>query len=384
MKILFLVYHGFSPISGISKKIASQVKGLEANGHSLFLASYEVDKTGERVCMINQRVVARYGKGKWGAFYKRCSYNKLFYSIQQLGIEFVYVRSFHNASPITIDFFKKLKRAGIPAVLEIPTYPYDQEYENYPLSNKMDLWVDKLFRKKLASQLNSIVTFSNHDSIFGQDTIRISNGVDFEALTLRTPIMHPKNEIHLLGVAEVHYWHGYDRLIHGLGVYYQKPRPYQIYFHIVGGVADGEMYGLPQATGFDKLIKEYSLQERVIFHGQQTGEVLDKLFNQANFGIGSLARHRTGITHIKPLKNREYAARGLSFIYSETDDDFDKMPYILKASADESPIDIEKLIEFMQQNKETPQQIRDSINHLSWKEQMSQVINHIFQTNPSV
>ena len=377
MNILFLVYHGFSPASGISKKIASQLKGLEANGHSLFLVSYEVDETGERVCMINQQVVARYGKGKWGAFYKRYSYSKLFHAIQQLGIEFVYARSFHNASPFTISFFKKIKKVGIPAVLEIPTYPYDQEYDAFPMSSKMDLWVDRLFRKQLAAQLNGIVTFSNHDTIFGQRTIRISNGVDFDALSLRTPTVHPKGEIHLLGVAEVHYWHGYDRLIHGLGVYYQKPQPYQIYFHIVGGVADGEMYGLPQATGFDTLIKEYNLQDKVIFHGQQTGEALDKLFNEANFGIGSLARHRTGITHIKPLKNREYAARGLSFIYSETDDDFDNMPYILKASADEAPVDIEKLVEFMQQSKETPQQIRDSISHLSWKEQMNQVINHI-------
>ncbi|MGL5273192.1 MAG: glycosyltransferase family 1 protein, partial [Phocaeicola sp.] len=215
MNILFLVYHGFSPASGISKKIASQLKGLEANGHSLFLASYEVDETGERVCMINQQVVARYGKGKWGAFYKRYSYSKLFHAIQQLGIEFVYARSFHNASPFTISFFKKLKKVGIPAVLEIPTYPYDQEYDAFPMSSKMDLWVDRLFRKQLAAQLNGIVTFSNHDTIFGQRTIRISNGVDFDALSLRTPTVHPKGEIHLLGVAEVHYWHGYDRLIHG-------------------------------------------------------------------------------------------------------------------------------------------------------------------------
>ena len=28
MKILFLVYHGFSEVSGISKKIRYQVKGL--------------------------------------------------------------------------------------------------------------------------------------------------------------------------------------------------------------------------------------------------------------------------------------------------------------------------------------------------------------------
>ncbi|MGL4518285.1 MAG: glycosyltransferase family 1 protein [Phocaeicola sp.] len=375
MRILFLVYHGFSPISGISKKIASQLKGLEANGHTLFLASYEVDETGERVCIINQEVVARYGKGKWGALRKRCAYNQLFEAIQELQIELVYARSFHNASPFTIDFFEKLKRVGIPALLEIPTYPYDQEYATYPLSNKIDLWVDKLFRNQLAAQLKAIVTFSNHQTIFGQQTIRISNGVDFDALPLRTPTLHSAREIHLLGVAEVHYWHGYDRLIHGLGLYYQQPSAYQIYFHIVGGVADGEMYGLPQAPGFDKLIKTYNLQERVLFHGQQSGEELNQLFNQASFGIGSLGRHRTGITQIKPLKNREYAARGLSFIYSETDSDFEEMPYVLKAPADDTAIDITRIVEYLEKKAITPQEIRDSIHHLSWQEQMNIVTN---------
>ncbi|MGL5957718.1 MAG: glycosyltransferase family 1 protein [Phocaeicola sp.] len=384
MNILFLVYHGFSLKSGISKKIASQLNGLEANGHKLYLASYEIDGTNERVCIINKTVVARYGKGKWGALHKRCSYSKLFSTIQQLDIDLVYARSFHNATPFTIHFFRKLKDANIPAVLEIPTYPYDQEYNGCPLSSKIELCIDKLFRKKLASLLSGIVTFSNHKTIFGQRTIPISNGVNFDELHLRTPILHPPKEIHLLGVAEVHYWHGYDRLIHGLGLYYQKPQPYQIYFHIVGGIADGEMYGLPQAVGFDKLIKEYQLQDRVIFHGQQTGEALDKLFDQAHFGIGSLARHRTGIEYIKPLKNREYAARGLSFIYSERDEDFENMPYILKAPADETAIEIENLIRFIKQSTLTPKEIRDTISHLSWKEQMKQVITQITLSDSSL
>ena len=67
------------------------------------------------------------------------------------------------------------------------------------------------------------------------------------------------------------------------------------------------------------------------------GEELDELFEQADMGIGSLARHRSGITHIKTLKNREYAARGLPFIYSEMDSDFEGKPYILKAKADGKP-----------------------------------------------
>ena len=103
----------------------------------------------------------------------------------------------------------------------------------------------------------------------------------------------------------------------------------------------------------------------------------DCLLAQADFAIGSLARHRSGIDKIKTLKNREYAARGISFAYSETDEDFDKMPYILKVPANESPIDIHRLIRFYMELDLSPRKIRDSIKNLSWKEQMMKVINNL-------
>ena len=106
-------------------------------------------------------------------------------------------------------------------------------------------------------------------------------------------------------------------------------------------------------------------------------EELDALFNRADFAVGSLARHRSGIYNIKTLKNREYAARGFGFVYSETDDDFDRMPYTLKVPADESPVSIPALIEFYQSMTVTPPEIRDSIRHLSWREKMKKVYEHI-------
>ena len=77
------------------------------------------------------------------------------------------------------------------------------------------------------------------------------------------------------------------------------------------------------------------------------------------------------------LKNREYAARGFGFVYSETDDDFDRMPYTLKVPADESPVSIPALIEFFQHMTVTPREIRDSIRHLCWEEQMKKVYEQI-------
>lgn len=52
---------------------------------------------------------------------------------------------------------------------------------------------------------------------------------------------------------------------------------------------------------------------------------------------------------------------GNTFVYSETDGDFDKMPYILKVPADESPIDIRRLIRFYMELDLSPCRIRDSI-----------------------
>lgn len=46
------------------------------------------------------------------------------------------------------------------------------------------------------------------------------------------------------------------------------------------------------------------------------------------------------------MKNREYAARGLAFAYSETDEDFDDKAYVMKIPADETAVDIDGIVAF--------------------------------------
>lgn len=152
-------------------------------------------------------------------------------------------------------------------------------------------------------------------------------------------------------------------------------------FHIVGGIADCEMHDSEHAPGFAELAEKYGITDKIVYHGQKFGAELDELFNNADFAVASLGRHRSGITHIKTLKNREYAARGLCFIYSETDDDFDSKPYVVKAPADESPVDINKVIDFIDHTPITPEEIRDSIDNLTWEKQMETVIKQTFTTS---
>lgn len=368
MKILFLIFHGFDPNNGISKKISYQLDAFKSNGHDTHLCY--MDETISKQRIIDNQVMIDYGNGTRGKILKRTEFNSIVNYAIDNHIEFVYIRSNHNANPFTIRMVKRMKKAGIKVVMEIPTYPYDQEYFNK--SMRRQLIQDRLFRNQFAKHLDGIVTFTEEDFIFGQKTIKISNGIDFSSVRLKKTSNHADNEMHLIGVAEIHRWHGFDRVIRGMANYYSTPHEIKVYFHIVG-----YFFSPVEKEEITRIIAENNLEQYIILHGKKHGEELDEIFDKCDFGIGSLGRHRVGIDDIKTLKNREYAARGIPFVYSETDTDFDNQPYVLKAPADESSINIEEIISFYQQLSVSPQQIRDSIEHLSWKKQMKRVIDAV-------
>ena len=375
MRILFLVYHGFSEHSGISKKIHYQVKGLRENGHDVSLCYYGFTENGHRCRYIDENVLKDYGTGRIAALRQRMDYRCIYdYCIQEC-IEFVYARSFMNANPWLVHLFKKLRKSGIKAVTEIPTYPYDHELDTFSFGVRLGLKIDQLFRKQLCQEMSAIVTFSDATEIFGQHTINISNGVDFDSIPLHnyqpSAFSLQPSVIHLIGVAEVHLWHGFDRIMTGIGEYKGNR---EVVFHVVGGVDPNRM-----KLSFVPIIEKYGLQDRIIFHGQLFGEELTKVFNLCQFAIGSLGRHRCGITVIKTLKNREYATRGVPFIYSEQDSDFDHQPYVMKAPADESPVNIQQIIDFVDHFTMNPEDIRKTVEHLKWKYQMQRVLNAVFQ-----
>ena len=375
MKILYLVYHGFSDESGISKKIHYQVKGLRQNGHEVHLCYYDFDPRGHRCRYVGNKVIADYGTGALAAIRSRTQLDCIYNYCAVNAIEMVYARSFMNASPILVRLFHKLNKRGIKCITEIPTYPYDSEFKGYPLKYKIPLYIDKLFRKALAKKMEAIVTFSNEETIFGKRTICISNGIDLDSI----PIHNPKkqNDIHLIAVAEIHYWHGFDRLVAGMGEYYKlNPDARKVFFHVVGWEDDRGTTSNGYLT-VEQTAKKYNIGQYVVNHGKLFGDKLNEVFNQCVFAIGSLGRHRSGITNIKTLKNREYAARGIPFIYSETDNDFEDKPYIIKAPADESPVNIRQIIDFIDTHDVNPTEIRNTVEHLSWRFQMEKVVREI-------
>ncbi|MCD8081105.1 MAG: glycosyltransferase family 4 protein [Bacteroides sp.] len=372
MKAVFLIFHGFEEFNGISKKIRYQVKALQQCGIDV-RTCYLTDEHNHKCRMIDDQVLEDYGEGIQGKIRKRTGLGCIVNYALKENIRFFYIRSDHNTTPFLIHMLRRLHRHGIKIALEIPTYPYDQEYKGLSFAYQRVLFIDKCLRGTMARYVDKIVTFSDHEQIFGRPTIRISNGIDLDAIPLKKQQPPAEDEIHLIAVATIHPWHGFDRAIAGIANYYRNSPETSVYLHIVG-------QGVPQVTdAYRRMVAENHIEDYVLFHGPLYGEPLDAVFNQSHLGIGSLARHRSGITHLKSLKNREYAARGIPFIYSEIDEDFEKSPYVMKIPPTEDPLDIAAVLNFYRDVHLTPGEIRQSIaNTLSWKVQMQQVVNELW------
>ncbi|WP_028907614.1 glycosyltransferase [Xylanibacter ruminicola] len=368
MNVLFLIFHGFDPNNGISKKISYQVEALKKCCTNVHLCYMDEIETKKRI--VDGKEIADFGNGILSKIRKRIEFSPIIKYAKDKHIDLVYIRSNHNANPFTINFVKRIKKNGTKVVMEIPTYPYDSEYKAQRMSKQ--IFFDKIFRRTLAKQLDAIVTFSDYNQIFGQRTIRISNGIDFDSVKMKNNVNDTSNELNLIGVAEIHEWHGFDRLVKGLADYYSKTQKYLVKFHVVGYFFSKEI-----ENEFNNLISTNKLEKYVILYGKKHGKELDSIFDKCDMGIGSLGRHRVGIDKIKTLKNREYAARGIPFIYSETDSDFDQKPYVFKVPANETAIDINSIVEFYKRISITPMEIRSSIIDLSWKHQMKIVLNSI-------
>lgn len=362
MKILFLIYHVLVSHSGISKKILSQVEGLRENGADVSLCTLTINPDGSKSRTVDEKSIMDFGFGLKAKLKKRISYSDIVNFVRDNKYDAVYIRYDINADPFTVKFVKALKKVGVKVIVEIPTYPYDGEFKGQGLAMNLQLFIDKCFRRRFFKHCDRAVVYSNDEYVFGCKTINISNGVNFGNIPL-TAGKEYDGTLKMLSVANVHLWHGLDRLIAGMAA---NPEV-KAELHIVGDGVESIF------EEYHTLIRKLGLEDSVKILGPMFGQDLDDEFNWCNMAVGSLGRHRSGINDIKTLKNREYAARGLAFFYSENDSDFEDKPYIFKVPADESPVDMKALAEFRQSLSISSDQIRESIQNLSWGNQMKKI-----------
>ena len=306
-------------------------------------------------------------KAFWDMYKNACSV------VNKQGFDLVYMRN-HPFSHSAVKLFKILKKKSIPTVIEIPTFPPEREAAGKKsVIRKVYGTYSKLCREKIEKNLSLYVLIGDKaDSYHGVPAINIDNGTDTSLLPIRN-YHTPTLPYHLIGVAAMSKWHGYDRLIKGISELNEADKK-KIIFDVVGSEGDGSL------ASWKQLVKELSLEKQVVFHGYKTGDELNDLFDKADCGISALAFHRTGFYSGSVLKLREYSTRGLPFVYANDDPALtEELKFCIKFANDDTPIDVNMVIKFIESLKDntiTPQEIRNyAEEHMTWQKQFEKVFN---------
>lgn len=357
---------------GVTKKILGQYKAFQNLGYDVY-----------NLCLENGDGVLIHGKDKKTVVAKKI---KSYFTVAKLymgaadvcseyGIDCCYIR-YPLADWAFMKMIKKLHNL-CKVVVEIPTYPYDDEVKKEKsIITKINYLQDKKNRNKLNKYVLAFVTYGDYSRVFNTKCISIHNGINIDSIEFIPPINNG-NTIQLVGVALLVNAHGYDRIIRGLGNYYShNPNPYKkVLFNIVG---DG-----PEKENLEALVKENSVKDYVHFLGALYGNDLTKSYYGTDIGIAYFAGHRIGLKKTSALKMREYCARGIPFIGSMPDDAFpeDKCPFYKLFPANDDPIDIDKVIEFYDYIKAHPEihrQMREyAEQNLSWEKQLKKVMDEV-------
>ncbi len=329
---------------GIKKKILSHIEEFRRNSLQVYYLYID-----------NGQLISNYTQAdgiKFDAKHISRSLSESLSHLDYTGIDFVYIR-FGGFSLEFFSLLKRLKTSGAHILLEIPTYPFVGEYmqkagecfhagkyRNF-LGYCKALCTYPFYTLRIRKYVERIITYSDDSTIWGIDAIQTCNGVDTNDISDIKHTKRNKNEITLICVSSCVRWHGYDRVIEGLHRYYEGEHAVLIRLYIVG---EG-----PETGYYKELVSKYNLQSKVIFYGSLYGKELDEVYMKSDIALDAMGRHRVGVYYNSSIKGKEYAFKGLPII-SGVKTELDKntgFPFYMRVPADETPINMWDVIEFM-------------------------------------
>lgn len=279
-------------------------------------------------------------------------------------IDFAYIRK-----PIfdlaTYRYLRSLKNRGVIVLVEIPTYPYSKEFFK-PFYSLLLLLKDFVFRRVCMKYISSLITFSNHNKIFGKKTININNGtLKHEFISNINP---DENNVKFIGVCNTLYdYYGYDRFIKSL-----KNTTKNCNFLIIG---EGKY-----RKSLEDLVLKENLSSKVFFSNRINEAELLNVHLNADIGVCCLGLHRHNKTSGTPLKSREYLSYGLPYIKSYKDGTVDNERFCYNVSSDDETFDIDKIInEFLSNEVSTfKSQIKAfSDSKLTWYKELIPIVSYL-------
>ncbi len=199
----------------------------------------------------------------------------------------------------------------------------------------------------------------------------LPNGVSLSDIPQKIPISIKDSSIEIAFLSsQFSPWHGLDRLFAGLKSWSNPSHTLTI--HLIGRVSPEQKAEI-QTTALEKHFR---------IHGVLYGEKLNQVLSGCHIAIGSLALHRNNLKEACVLKAREYTARGLPFVIAYNDPDFtSSISWVLKVPADDTPIDINILVDFARQVDKRPslaiEMRRYAETRLSWSSKMRQLVDFV-------
>jgi len=360
-KVLYLTLQPFIENDGVTKKTIAQRNAIIGLGYDVDIVCLKGIDDEYALFMNDTMVKAKAYSGNM--------FEDIWSIVDKKNYKFLFIRYVACATYAFIHFLSKARNKGVYIVAEVPTYPYDGELNLSFSKQGYRILRERFFRRYLYKYVKFIVTTSQFDSIFGIPTINISNAPSsIPPLSKRNK---DKGYLKLVTVANIAFWHGYDRIIAGISNYYKGNPSLRVELFIVGSG------NLEILESLKQQVLDDGLDEYVHFLGPKDGTDLDEVFCDADFAIGCLGCHRKKIIEVKSLKNVEYAMRGLQFAYSENNSDFDEREYVLKFKPDDSSIDIHSIVEFISHCKCSAEEIRLSVNNMTWDYQMQKVFSYL-------
>ncbi|MCC2615118.1 glycosyltransferase [Aestuariibacter halophilus] len=263
--------------------------------------------------------------------------------------------------------FAALQEGGRKTVIEFPTFPYAEE-----IADPQRRSIDEGNRCLLSRHVDRVFSTAILEAIDGNPSIHFNNKINVHGERFSdstAPLVADGSPIHLIAVANVCDWHGYDRVIEGLYNHVNGHQGAPVHVDIVG---DG-----PALPDLVSRVNALALQPYVTFHGYQSGADLVALYDKASVGIGGIGAHRKSLTQDSALKNREYICNGLPVVMSTYDGDLQDFDYIHHVPADDSAVNIQALADFVLHCDQQPD-IRQHIRQfgqstLSWDSFAEQV-----------
>jgi glycosyltransferase involved in cell wall biosynthesis len=372
MKVLFYTKVNFAVKgnSGVVGKIEAQSEAFRELGFGCDLVYFEDNKVVIKSSETEKNTFTFNTSLKRIAF----QYGGFLKKIDVKSYDLLYVRHF-PLQPFAYHLLKQIrqKHPTIKIIIEIPTYPYRLELKNNSIKQIITNGLDDFYWKKIATVVDRILTFSEFDSIHKIPTLKTSNGINISGFVAKKPTPFSQ-KFHILGLANVQAWHGFDRVIEGIKEYKGSKNKPEVFFHIVG-----EGNAIP---ALKILTEKYNLTQNVLFYGARFGDELDTFFQDCHIAVNSLAWHRTG-ANSPTIKMREYCARGIPFINGYKDKDLPTdFPFAFQVTPDDKPIDIQQLVAFFKAvEREFPNYptllYEFAKNNLTWKMKLQVVKEYL-------